>query len=89
LFSHPFITISRIFEVEDTKGVIRVRISKKNIQHNGQKEKVQKGKQALEYRINCEIYTPYAGAAGMFLHINGKFSMGKLKSSLVSQCVSS
>jgi hypothetical protein len=26
------------------------------------------------------IYTPYAGAAGMLLHINGKFTMGKLKS---------
>jgi hypothetical protein len=69
--------------------VIRISISNKNIQHNGQKEKVHKDKQALEYRINCEIYTPYAGAAGMFLHINGKFSMGKLKSSLLSQSVSS
>ena len=32
-------------EVEDTKGVIRIRISKKNRQHNGQKEKVQMDKQ--------------------------------------------
>jgi hypothetical protein len=38
----------------------------------------------LEYRINWEIYTPYAGAAGMLLHMNGKFTMGKLKSSLLS-----
>jgi hypothetical protein len=30
------------------------------------------------------IYTPYAGAAGLLLHINGKFTMGKLKSSLLS-----
>jgi hypothetical protein len=30
---------------EDTKGVIRIRISKKNEQHNGQKKKVQKDKQ--------------------------------------------
>jgi hypothetical protein len=30
--------------------------------------------QALEYRINWEIYTTYAGAAGMLLHINGKFT---------------
>jgi hypothetical protein len=30
-----------------------------------------------------EIYTPYAGAAGMLLHINGKFTMGKLKSSVL------
>jgi hypothetical protein len=33
----------------------------------------------MEYRIILEIYTPYAGAAGMLLHINGKFTMGKLK----------
>ena len=32
---------------------------------------------------NREIYTPYAGVAGMLLHINGKFTMGKLKSSLL------
>jgi hypothetical protein len=28
--------------------------------------------------------SPYAGAAGMLLHINGNFTMGKLKSSLLS-----
>jgi hypothetical protein len=32
-------------EFEDTKWVIRFRISKKNRQHNGQKKKVQKDKQ--------------------------------------------
>jgi len=32
-------------EFEDTKGVIRIRISKKNRQHNGQKKNVQKDKQ--------------------------------------------
>ena len=32
-------------EFEDTKEVIRFRISKKNRQHNGQKKKVQKDKQ--------------------------------------------
>jgi hypothetical protein len=32
-------------EFEDTNGVIRIRKSKKNRQHNGQKEKVQKDKQ--------------------------------------------
>jgi peptidyl-tRNA hydrolase len=32
-------------DFEDTKGTIRIRISKKNRQHNGQKEKVQKDKQ--------------------------------------------
>jgi hypothetical protein len=35
--------------------------------------------QALNYRINWEICAPYA--TGMLLHINGKFTMGKLKSS--------
>jgi hypothetical protein len=30
------------------------------------------------------IYIPYASAAGMLLHIDGKFTMGKLKSSLLS-----
>ena len=28
--------------------------------------------------------TPYAGSTGMLLHINGKFTIGKLKSSLLS-----
>ena len=32
-------------EFEDTKGVIRIRISKKNRQHNGKKKIVQKDKQ--------------------------------------------
>jgi hypothetical protein len=32
-------------EFEDTKGVIRIHISKKNRQHNAQKKKVQKDKQ--------------------------------------------
>ena len=27
------------------------------------------------HKLNWEIYTPYAGAAGMLLHINGKFTM--------------
>ena len=32
-------------ELEDIKGVIRIRKSKKDRKHNGQKEKVQKNKQ--------------------------------------------
>jgi hypothetical protein len=28
--------------------------------------------------LSNEIYTPYAGAAGMSLYINEKFTMGKL-----------
>ena len=35
--------------------------------------------QALGYRINWERDIPYADAAGILLHINGKFTMGKLK----------
>ena len=40
-------------EFEDTKGAIRIRISKKNRQHNGQKKKVQKGKEDI-YWIGAE-----------------------------------
>jgi len=29
--------------------------------------------------VICDTDTPYAGAAGMLLHINGKFTMEKLK----------
>jgi hypothetical protein len=29
------------------------------------------------------ICTPYEGDAGMLIHINGKFTMGKLESSLL------
>jgi hypothetical protein len=39
--------------------------------------------QSVECNVNWEIYTLYAGVAGMLLHINGKFTMGKLKSSLL------
>jgi hypothetical protein len=35
-------------------------------------------------QIIWEIYTPYAVAVGMLLHINGKFTMEKLISSLLS-----
>ena len=35
-------TISILEEFEDTKGVIQIRISKKNKQHNGQKKKREK-----------------------------------------------
>jgi hypothetical protein len=34
-------------EFEDTKGVIRIRISKKNRQHNGQKKKYKRTKNGL------------------------------------------
>jgi hypothetical protein len=34
--------------------------------------------------VSSGIYTPFAGAAGMLLHINEKFTIGQLKSSLLS-----
>ena len=40
-------------------------------------------KHKLWNTVSTERYTPYAGAAGMLLHMNGKFTMGKLKSSLL------
>ena len=40
-----YFTVPLEEEFEDTKGVIRIRISKKNRQHNGKKKKVQKDKQ--------------------------------------------
>ena len=39
-------------EFQDTKRVIRIRISKKNRKHNGQKEKVQKDKQRSTKHTN-------------------------------------
>ena len=40
--------------------------------------------QPLGYLSSREIYTPYAGGDGMLLHINGKFTMRKFKSSVLS-----
>jgi hypothetical protein len=39
----------------------------------------------ISYQLRYIYIVPYAGAAGMLLHINGKFTMGKLKSSLLSK----
>ena len=50
-------------EFEDNKGVIRIRKSKKNRQHNGQKKKGQKEKQQstnydyLQLRYRSSIYS--------------------------------
>jgi hypothetical protein len=38
-----------------------------------------RNKPDLEYCINCEIYTPYAGAAGMLLHKKLKVRDGKIE----------
>ena len=48
---------SSIEEFEDTKGVIRIRISKKNRQHNGQKKKYKRTNndlQSLHIKLNIE-----------------------------------
>ena len=37
-----------------------------------------------ELHFKCIGPTPYAGVAGMLLHINGKFTMGKVKLSHLS-----
>ena len=36
--------------------------------------------------VSTEIYTPYAGANGILLHINGKFTIGKLNWNFFSTC---
>jgi hypothetical protein len=43
--AYPWSFVTQIFEFEDTKGVIRIRIWKNNRQHNCQKKKIQKDKQ--------------------------------------------
>jgi hypothetical protein len=52
-------------KIEDTKGVIRIRISKKNRQHNGQMKKYKRTNNNLQYFssqynnktiVNTEIY---------------------------------
>jgi hypothetical protein len=36
----------------------------------------------ISYQLRDVV--PYADAAGMLLHVNGKFTLGKLKSSLLT-----
>jgi hypothetical protein len=57
--STDFILISTRFthvkeDFEDTKGVIRFRISKKNRQHNGQKKKYKRVVQGIRMAQNIE-----------------------------------
>jgi hypothetical protein len=42
-------------EFEDTKGVIRIRISKKNRQHNGQKKKYKRTNNDLQAALKFAI----------------------------------
>jgi hypothetical protein len=49
-------------EFEDTKGVIRIRISKKNRQHNDQKKKYKRTNndlQNIHIKLKIEIHEPY------------------------------
>ena len=45
LLLYNYTTATLEEDIEDTKGVIRIRISKKNRQHNGQRKKYKKDKQ--------------------------------------------
>ena len=42
-------------EFEDTKGVIRIRISKKNRHHNGQKKKYKRTNNDLQYKTKDRV----------------------------------
>ena len=49
-------------EFEDTKGVIRIRISKKNRQHNDQKKKGKRsnnGLQNIHIKLKIQQHEPY------------------------------
>ena len=49
-------------EFEDTKGEIRIRISKKNRQHNGQKKKYKRTNndlQNIHIKLNIEKHEPH------------------------------
>jgi hypothetical protein len=53
-------TCRQLEEFEDTRGVIRICISKKNRQHNGQKKKYERTTndlQNLEYMVTIRITT--------------------------------
>jgi hypothetical protein len=56
-------------EFEDTKGVIRIRISKKNRQHNGQKKKDKE--RSIKHTHNAEHYANLARCAMGFGVSNG------------------
>jgi hypothetical protein len=43
------------------------------------------GNHKLRYIASTEIYTPYTCTAGMLPHENGKFTIGKLKPSPLSE----
>ena len=46
-------------ESEDTKGVIRIRISKKNRQHNDQKKKDKHNLQNIHIKLKIEYHEPH------------------------------
>jgi hypothetical protein len=49
-------------EFEDTNGVIRIRKSKKNRQHNGQKEKDKRTNndlQSIHIKLKIELHEPH------------------------------
>jgi hypothetical protein len=46
-------------EFKDTKGVIRIRISKKNRQHNGQKKKYKQRSTKQTHKLKIEKHEPH------------------------------
>jgi hypothetical protein len=57
-------------------GIFRTVLCVQNNQVNG--------KEIMIGTASSGICTPYEGDDGMLIHINGKFTMGKLESSLLS-----
>jgi hypothetical protein len=55
---YPVLTPSIKEEFEDAKGAIRIRISKKNRQHNGQKKKYKRTNNDQQY-IHIELKIEY------------------------------
>ena len=55
-------------EFEDTKGVIRIRILKKNWQHNGQKKKDKQ--RSIKHTINVQIKYMYCFLLHIFISFN-------------------
>ena len=58
LWKHRPLSITRL-ELEDTKGVIRNRISKRNRQHNGQRKRTNNDLQNIHKKLKIEEHEPY------------------------------
>jgi hypothetical protein len=62
-------------EVEDTKGVIRIRISKKNRQHTGQKTKYKETNndlQNIHIKLKIEEHELKTGRVFLMVYLNDR-----------------